>query len=145
MIPIEDLSGLREQFLGGVPNPGRAIAQYPSKPRYMVGAASLIFSTQLRWSAAISAPNASAARSTCWTLTSTDANWWSSALLSATLTNPAPAAGHPHDAWGERKQFPVQNTIARKESALALGAVIVGLLQMQRTQHTLSHVFRWRP
>lgn len=61
----------------------------PSIPRYMVGATSPIRSTPRRSSAAISAPSASAARSTCLGLTSTPANSRNSALLSSKLTNAA--------------------------------------------------------
>src|SRR5256884_698236 len=55
----------------------------PSRPRYRVGATSRILATSWRSSTAISAPSASAARSTCLTLTSTPANSCNNPLLSS--------------------------------------------------------------
>jgi hypothetical protein len=48
------------------------------------------------------------------------------------------AAGHPQNSWREGKQFQAQSTIARAESALAWGTVIVGSLQMQRPQYAFK-------
>ncbi len=74
----------------------------PSIPRYMVDFTALIGPTQLRSSSAISAPNVSAARSTCLTLTSDSRQLVRLQRAAFRKAHQGRrAAGHPQNSWRE--------------------------------------------